>query len=155
MRVTAFEYTASNSTHSIASSGGSGSITRETKKCLFLAIGCTAVHLVSNSFLGCKGVIWRGSLPDVLVAHTTWVPWSFSSDGSNRPEKARITAHRSMPTAGLPERSMPSCRFNILTPVGEIRKRAKLRQAIDAATLPVSVEILRAFAHNAHLLIEI
>ena len=53
-RIWDFEYTASNSTHSIAAPGNSGSITFETRKCLFLAMGLTAVHLVSSNFFGCS-----------------------------------------------------------------------------------------------------
>ena len=68
-------------------------------------------------------------------------------------EGNRSTEHRSRLIAGLPERSMLSCRFNILMPMGEIQKRAKLLQAMNAATPPLSVGILRAFAftHHAHL----
>lgn len=59
MVVTVCEYTASISTHFMAVSGGSGSTTLITKKCLFLAMGLTAVHLVSSSFLGCSGFkVW-------------------------------------------------------------------------------------------------
>ena len=51
----AFEKTASISTNSTGSVGNSGWITRLTKKCFCLATGVTAVHLLSNSFLGFKG----------------------------------------------------------------------------------------------------
>ena len=54
MRVTVLECTASISIHSGVSAGGSAWMTLETKKCLLQATGCTAVHLVSSSFLGCR-----------------------------------------------------------------------------------------------------
>ena len=44
-------------THSIGSVGNFGGITLLTKKCFCLATGFTAVHLVSNSFLGFRGFI--------------------------------------------------------------------------------------------------
>ena len=55
MRVMVLECTASRSTHSTASPGGSGRITLATKKCLFRATGTTAVHLLKCSFLGLTG----------------------------------------------------------------------------------------------------
>ena len=54
-------YTASISIHSILAAvatgtwGVSGSITLVTTKCYCRVTGCTAVHLVSSSFLGCTG----------------------------------------------------------------------------------------------------
>ena len=112
MRVTAFEYTASNSIHSTASSGESGSITRETRKCLFLAIGFTAVHLVSSSFLGCKGVMGRGHFveiacnfncsKDTVSSALTWVA-SRCTGGATPADRASFqrTAHRHHRSPGL------------------------------------------------------
>ncbi len=57
----AFENTASISTLSIGSVGCSGRITRLTRKCFCLAMGLTAVHLVSSSFLGFSGFTGFGS----------------------------------------------------------------------------------------------
>jgi hypothetical protein len=49
------EWTASISTHSTRTAGGSGSTTRVTTKCFSLSAGETAVHLLSKSFFGLSG----------------------------------------------------------------------------------------------------
>jgi hypothetical protein len=51
MRVMVLECTASRSTHSTASAGGSGKITLATRKCLLRPTGCAAVHLLKSNFL--------------------------------------------------------------------------------------------------------
>lgn len=64
-----FECTASNSTCSTRTAGGSGSTTRITRKCFSLLRGLTAVHLVSNSFFGLSGVLFAvafGAGPSAL-----------------------------------------------------------------------------------------
>lgn len=54
------EWTASISTQSIRTAGGSGSTTRVTTKCFSWLAGETAVHLLSKSFFGLSG-FFRGS----------------------------------------------------------------------------------------------
>ena len=78
----ALENTASISTSSIGSVGSSGWITRLTKKCFCLAMGMTAVHLVSSSFLGFKGsaheLFLRNHIKAVLYCvffGSVWATW--------------------------------------------------------------------------------
>ena len=71
-RISCFEYTASNSTHSTTVSGNSGSITFKTRKCLFLSIDFTAVHLVNSNFFGCYGFIFLSGLMAIPMRVTVY-----------------------------------------------------------------------------------
>ncbi len=91
MRIWDFEYTASNSTHSIAAPGNSGSNTFETRKCLFLAMGLRAVHLVSSNFFGCSAFTYSSFFDldivienvkdktDTCPSETQSNPWHWSA----------------------------------------------------------------------------
>ena len=70
MRVMVLECTASRSTHSTASAGGSGKITLATRKCLLRPMGTTAVHLLKSSFLGLTGFIVQAHF-DIAPAPAT------------------------------------------------------------------------------------
>ena len=67
MTCVALENTASISTDTTGSVGKSGSIIRLTRKCFCLAMGLTAVHLVSSSFLEFSG--FMGSANSGSVFH--------------------------------------------------------------------------------------
>ena len=76
-----FEDTASSSTNATGASGNSGLITRLTKKGFCLAIGTTAVHLLSRIFLGLRGftgVIAFCQLPVPPPRPTRSPPWRSS-----------------------------------------------------------------------------
>ena len=72
--------TASSSTCSIFSEGGSGRITLLTKKCFCLSMDCMAVHLLSSNFLGLKGLILLEGITVVLHWIARQKPGAWSKD---------------------------------------------------------------------------